>query len=623
MKRPTVSLCMIVKNEEVYLEKCLQSVKDAVDEIIIVDTGSNDRTLHIAEIHGAKTFHFQWTNDFSEARNFSIQQATMNYILVMDADEWLDEGTDLKEVLKTEKDYYMVRIKNETTSGVAILHSAIRLFKNNVGLEYFGKIHEHLNIEDQSLDLSYENGDVLLNHIGYKKDIYADKEKHKRNFQILLEEVNNNPSGYNYFNLGNQYKVNNQHREAVEAYKKSFPLSKDRVFINQLLYNMIDCLRILGEKEEALEVVNASIESFPHYTDFYFIRGRIYGEMSYFKDAENNYKKCIELGEVKYGQTLDGVGSFLAFNCLGDIYLELGDNLKAFDMAVEALKVNKYYMPALRLCYESLIRTRIPMHKINETLNSIFPLNNPADFKHLIIVLIVVKSPLLQTYLTKYKIKVSNSVRGIMELYSKNYLDSFHIWKNINLESEEHKDIILLSYIIENTNLLDKCHNSVNLNSKEWKIIDSLIHRKNVQLKKVSTELEEIILFIAEQLIYLGEDENFNFLLNLIANGSSSLKLKLSRMLLKNGFIKNAQEILLAFYNENNTNREYVELLADTCYKNNQFIEALSFYNRAVELKKEYLTYEKMYRTYEKLNDSMGLQVIKSEIKELFPKASW
>ena len=86
-KKSTLSLCMIVKNEEKHLVRCLRSVRDVVDEMIIVDTGSTDKTIDIAKVFGAKVFDFPWTGDFSAARNHSLAQATGDWILVLDADE--------------------------------------------------------------------------------------------------------------------------------------------------------------------------------------------------------------------------------------------------------------------------------------------------------------------------------------------------------------------------------------------------------------------------------------------------------------------------------------------------------------------------------------------------------
>ena len=120
----SISLCMIVKNEEKVLARCLDSIKDLMDEIIIVDTGSTDRTKEIAYRYTDKVYDFVWTQDFSEARNFSFSKATKDYIYVADADEVLDEENrkvffQLKQVLLPEIDivqmYYSNQMQHNTT----------------------------------------------------------------------------------------------------------------------------------------------------------------------------------------------------------------------------------------------------------------------------------------------------------------------------------------------------------------------------------------------------------------------------------------------------------------------------------------------------------------------------
>ena len=96
----TISLCMIVKNEENVLERCLNSVREFVDEIIIVDTGSIDSTRDIARKYTDKIYSFEWIHDFSAARNESIGYATSDYILVLDADEYLESGHELQKICK-------------------------------------------------------------------------------------------------------------------------------------------------------------------------------------------------------------------------------------------------------------------------------------------------------------------------------------------------------------------------------------------------------------------------------------------------------------------------------------------------------------------------------------------
>ena len=94
-----LSLCMIVKNEENTLGRCLESVKDIVDEIIIVDTGSTDNTIKIAEKYGAEIFFYKWDNSFANARNYSLSKASKDWILIMDADDEL-KGEDKDKVIK-------------------------------------------------------------------------------------------------------------------------------------------------------------------------------------------------------------------------------------------------------------------------------------------------------------------------------------------------------------------------------------------------------------------------------------------------------------------------------------------------------------------------------------------
>ena len=150
----TSSLCMIVKNEEPVLARCLDSIADLMDEIIIVDTGSSDRTREIAAHYTSKIYDYQWTNDFSAARNFSFSKATMEYIYTADADEILDEenrrrflrlkscqlpeieivqmkyinALELDTVLNTQKEYRPKLFKRlRTFTWVDPVHETVRL----------------------------------------------------------------------------------------------------------------------------------------------------------------------------------------------------------------------------------------------------------------------------------------------------------------------------------------------------------------------------------------------------------------------------------------------------------------------------------------------------------------
>ncbi|MGG3799023.1 tetratricopeptide repeat-containing glycosyltransferase family 2 protein [Metabacillus fastidiosus] len=623
MRKFTISLCMIVKDEEQYLDKCLQSVTGKVDEIVIVDTGSTDSTKEIAKKYDAKLYELEWKADFSHARNFSIKNATSDYILIMDADEHLDEKEDLQKTLQSKQDYYMVRIKNYLSSGRSILHPAVRLFKNISKLYYYGKIHEHLNIEDPSLNLTFKYADFIIHHDGYKEEVYEDKKKHKRNIKILLEEVESNPDGYNLYNLGNQYRVSDEDEKAVEVYKKAFSLAKDRLYIHSLLYNMVDSLRILQRYEEAINVVDASIESFPNHTDFYFVKGRIYEELGYFYDAENAYKTCLELGEVEFVQTMNGVGSFLASIQLGNLYMEKGQYAKAFDMAIEALLCDRNYLPALRMYIELVEKTKIPYKQIKEHLAGIYPIETIDDLKNLIVILTVTKSPLLHEYITLYKLDVDQSVLAIASLYVKKYKDAQIIWDNMeNIESSQVNDVLLLSYLLNDDGLLLKCRRVVNISDKEWKVLKRILLKSQTVNVQISETIESILLFMLERLYYLNEEEHVLYIIETLSK-SEKTKYNLAKLLNEMNLVDLSQQILLEMYEANLTSLEVNELLGDTCIKRKQYIESLSFYNRSLELKNKYKIYEKVYDIYKEANDQEGMDLIRQEIKKQFPMAKW
>lgn len=615
---------MIVKNEEKFLEQCLKSVDQKVDEIIIVDTGSTDSTVNIAEKYNAKIFSFEWVDDFSIARNFSLEQATSQYILVMDADEYLDEATDLAKVIETDKDFYMIRTKNHLTNGNAYFHPSIRLFKNHVGLRYRGKIHEHLNVEDPSLNLTDELGDVLLHHVGYLAEVVQEKNKHDRNIKLLLEEVEKNPSGYNFFNLGNQYAFNSQLDEAVNAYKKAFNLSKDRAYINTLLYNMAECLINLKRYEEAIDVLNGCTESFPMYTDFYFLKGRVFEELDDYIDAEEMFKKCVQLGEVKFIQSKDGVGSFQSYVRLGNIYASRGELVQGFDMGYEALKVSKHYLPALRLYLEAMIRSKITQEDIEKQLELIYPIQDFEDLKSMVIGLSVIKSPIAIRYIQKYQLKVDPSVINNALLYSKQYEEPRKYWNSKkDITQSELYDIAFLAFILKDIELLNPFIQKFNFNQKDQKFLKNMIVREKLNFQKASKNVENVVQFIFEQLIKLEEFEQADYFLGKLAELSFDFRLSMCRTLFFYGYFDVTLEILLADFPNHSSSSKLLEMLGDVCVRKKQYEEAKSFYSRSLEIDPKYKIYEKLYFLGKKMEDEEFQNIVVKEIKKDFPLVEW
>lgn len=144
-----ISLCMIVKNQEKVLSRCLDSVKNLVDEIVIVDTGSSDTTKEIAKRYTDKIFDFAWIDDFSAARNFAFSKAKNEYCMWLDADDVLQKEDSVRFLYMKEtlpEDVEMVMMPYETAfneDGKAIFsYYRERIIKNDVGFQFIGRVHE-------------------------------------------------------------------------------------------------------------------------------------------------------------------------------------------------------------------------------------------------------------------------------------------------------------------------------------------------------------------------------------------------------------------------------------------------------------------------------------------------
>ena len=187
---------MIVKNEEELLPQSLESIKEIVDEIIIVDTGSTDRTVGIAESYGAKIFHHTWENDFSKHRNQSISYATGDWILILDGDEEVIQWDDkITTILKnTEIDSVYAKVENIYGKGDGeAWHNSIRLFLNNGRIQFQGRVHNQLfGVKNSSPSA------ITIYHKGYCLDPEKEEQKYSRTKKLLLKEIEKDPTNPKY-----------------------------------------------------------------------------------------------------------------------------------------------------------------------------------------------------------------------------------------------------------------------------------------------------------------------------------------------------------------------------------------------------------------------------------------
>lgn len=218
----SLTLSMIVKNEEKYLKECLESVKNVVDEIVIVDTGSADATVEIAKSYGAAVYNFEWVNDFSAARNFALSKSSGDWILYLDADERLDANSiqEIKQLtgVKQKIGYYCTILSIDQENGRDNYIRYVRLFANYPGIRFYGKVHEQIEQSLLNEGLALIQSKVLIKHVGYNVSLEEKQLKAKRNLFLLLEEYEAGKSAYHAFQLGLTYSVLRDNENAAKYF---------------------------------------------------------------------------------------------------------------------------------------------------------------------------------------------------------------------------------------------------------------------------------------------------------------------------------------------------------------------------------------------------------------------
>ena len=298
---PTLSLCMIVKDEEGFLPTCLDSIRDHVDEIIIVDTGSTDKTVEIAERYNAKIFHHPWENSFSKARNYSLKYATCDWILILDADEEIEnkDASKLREVIK-DNDVNVINLPvlfgPKDGKHTSIINSE-RIFRNYLGIHYEGIVHNSLKYSSPD-----KNVNIRLYHYGYHQGEEQMEKKFERTSTLLREQIKNdpeNPIPHHYLSISclDRQRLDECIQEALEAIRLFEKQDSKAQFRTQSYY--IACVAFY-RKEDLVNAEKYALKAIgfhPDYLDAHCILSSIYFlRKEYDKCAESteNYLKSLE-----------------------------------------------------------------------------------------------------------------------------------------------------------------------------------------------------------------------------------------------------------------------------------------------------------------------------------------
>ena len=352
---------MIVKNEENFLEKCLISAALVVDEIVILDTGSTDGTIKIAEKFGAKIYHFSWTGDFSEARNKALEYVTGDWVLQLDADEELadeNKSTIQQLMLRDDPVGYLTKIVNFVTmpdgNKEIIEHYAMRLFPKHPDIFYKQPIHEQISYRVECLDGSHtvlpldrSFSPLTIYHYGYHKQLVKDRNKTNRNTTILKDILNkDNKNAFQHFNLGIALSEEEKYEEALNEYLTAIALEKPEIsyYPMILIYTSYIYTR-LGRYDEALKHAMRATKLAPRLYDAAYFLGEAYRHLEKTEEAILQYEKAMQIyneqnNEEDYNVISDpGTGTWKPLNQTGAIYFRLGEYEKALNYIEKAISI--------------------------------------------------------------------------------------------------------------------------------------------------------------------------------------------------------------------------------------------------------------------------------------------
>lgn len=234
-RKPRLTVCLITRDEERFISACLKSIQSVADQIVVLDTGSTDRTVQIAQELGAEVHHFTWRNDFSAARNAALEHARGDWILSLDADEELVASTcDSLKTALSDPDVIAYRIPlADVGKEKEGFHYVPRLFRNAPGVHFRGRIHEHAfgSLETLQTELGMRNilGKAQLLHHGYTDQVVKDRGKVKRNLRLLESALEETPDDISlWMSYGLDLVRSGQLDAGLESYNKAFQLMSRR-----------------------------------------------------------------------------------------------------------------------------------------------------------------------------------------------------------------------------------------------------------------------------------------------------------------------------------------------------------------------------------------------------------
>ncbi len=347
-RRPTLSVCMITRNEEEFIGECLESVKGLADEVIVVDTGSRDNTLEIAVSHGATVYKMAWPDSYSDARNESLGYANSDWILVLDADERVDKGSRdviMRTIRNANHAGYAMHFRNyvgRETNADYFVHRTCRLFRNRPEHRYFGRIHERIVESIEAAGGTIGEIEAVVHHYGYRPEVMAEKGKHERNLRLLLADLEDNPNDpFCMYNLGVQYSIHHDCEDTIRYMEAaSRAVIPAHEFAPNVYLHLANAYDELGRSGEAISALDRAEQAAIIHPELYFARGNSLIRLKRYEEAIGAYESAVLVGRKRAWSGDPGAYGHKAYYGVAKAHMALGHAQQALEACQLALSLN-------------------------------------------------------------------------------------------------------------------------------------------------------------------------------------------------------------------------------------------------------------------------------------------
>ena len=382
-RAPRITLCMIARDEEEFLGECLAHAKDAFDDFILVDTGSKDRTVEIAESFGAKVLHQEWQDDFSKPRNLGLEAATGDWILVLDADEFIQSNgcEQIRELVQNPRALgYHLRFTNNHGNGKTTGVMMVRLFRNLPGIAYANIIHEQVTPSLQRIGgpmgLELLSADIEVEHHGYTEEMMVDRGKNERNERLFLKDLAERPDDiYLHYKYGDFLRrVPGRTDDAKRILDRCLELilASDPTLPRALPYaGEVAALCVLeaeraGETQRSREILDVGLRRFVPTPNLHYLAASLANADGDSDSAIHHYRRCMAYrGRVMVVPIQEGITSYVSLTGIAQAWLQRGDRARAKRLLEQAIAIEPSYEVAFLL----LSRIHLEEQKYQLALN--------------------------------------------------------------------------------------------------------------------------------------------------------------------------------------------------------------------------------------------------------------